>query len=99
MAELSNARTGEEVISIRFDLTTLFNTPVQFAIDDGDEDVIEQRTDDYHSAYAYWLPDSKRHSITLTERDPAEQLSLIVSCGPTTWVDDDAPTWIREASG
>ncbi len=99
MAELSNARAGEDVVSVHFDLTLLFDTPVQFAIDNCDREIIERSTGDYHSAYAYWLPNQQRHSITLTDYDPATGRRLFFSCGPTQWTDDDTPDWIREAKG
>lgn len=96
-AELIGSKDEASDLRITFDLSTLFSTPVQFAIDDCDADVIEQHTGDYHSAYAYWSPDSKRHSITLIERDADTGRALLLSCGPTGWTDDDAPDWIREA--
>ena len=99
IAELIGVRTDEEQVSIQFDVTTLLSTPVQFAIDECDEEAIEERTGDYHSAYAYWIPDWKRHSITLTELDPATERRLLLTCGPASWTDDDAPDWIREAKG
>jgi len=99
VAELSSARDGQDEISLQFDLTALFDTPVQFAIDDCDADVIEARTGDYHSAYAYWLPDFERHSISLSVPDPEGAGSLALSCGPTALTDDDAPDWIRNANG
>lgn len=99
MAELSNSRDGEEVISVQFDLTALFDTPAQFAIEECNADAIEQRAGEYHSAYAYWIPEWERHSITLIERDSATDHRLLLSCGPTGWTDDDASAWIREAEG
>lgn len=98
-AVLVGQRDGEERLSVRFDLTALFNTPIQFAIDECEQNAIEDHTGDYHSAYAYWIPDSERHSITLTAHNPATGASLLLSCGPTVWTDDDAPTWIRDAKG
>lgn len=98
-AKLVGTNDGEERFSMRFDLTTLFITPVQFAIDDCNADAIEQQVGGYHLAYAYWIPDSKRHSLILSEGDPASGRTLLVTCGPTGWTDDDAPDWIREANG
>ena len=98
-AELTGTKDGEQPISVRFDLTALFDTPVQFAIDDCNADAIEQHAGDFHYAYAYWIPDSKRHSLTLIQHDPATGQQFLLSCGPTGWTDDDAPVWIREARG
>ncbi len=98
-AELIGTKDGEQQLSVRFDLATLFSTPTQFAIDECSAEAIEQRIGEYHAAYAYWIPDSNRHSITLIEVDPSTDHSLLVTCGPTGWTDDDAPVWIREAQG
>ena len=98
-AELIGSREGADDLSITFDLTLLFRTPVQFAIDDCDSGAIEQHAGDYHSAYASWLPDWERHSITLIDRDAATDRRVIISCGPKGWTDNDAPAWIREAKG
>ncbi|MCY4617484.1 MAG: hypothetical protein OXD50_02860 [Chloroflexi bacterium] len=98
-AELIGSRDGADDLRIAFDLAALFTTPLQFAIDDCDQDVIEQRAGDYHSAYAYWLPDWERHSISLIDRDPVADHRVIISCGPKQWTDDDAPPWIRDAKG
>ncbi len=98
-AELIGSKDEADDIRIAFDLTLLFSTPVQFAIDDCDEDVIEQRTGDYHSAYAYWPPDLELHSITLMEDDAVAERTVIISCSPKLWTDDDAPAWIRETEG
>ena len=98
-AELIGSREGADDLKITFDLSSLFGTPAQFAIDDCDGGAIEQRAGEYHSAYAYWLPDWERHSITLIDRDPAADRRVIISCSPKGWTDDDAPAWIREAKG
>ncbi|MCY4619156.1 MAG: hypothetical protein OXD50_11520 [Chloroflexi bacterium] len=98
-AELIGTRDGADELSITFDLTSLFRTPVQFAIDDCDNDAIEQHAGAYHSAYASWLPDWERHSITLMDRDPATDRRVVISCGPKARTDDDAPAWIRQAKG
>ena len=99
IAELVGARNDEERIIIQFDLTALFDTPVQFAIDECNQEAIEERAGEYHSAYAYWIPDWERHSITLTERDLATERMLVVTCGPKQWIDDGARAWIRETNG
>ena len=99
IAELIGSKDEADDIRIAFDLTTLFSTLVQFAIDDCGEDVIEQRTGDYHSAYAYWIPDLGRHSITLADRDAVAKRSVVISCSPTLWTDEDATTWIGETEG
>ncbi len=98
-AKLVGTRDGEERFSIRFDLTALFDTPVQLAIDDCNTDAIEQHAGGNHYAYAYWIPDWNRHSITLSDVDPSTGHRLLVTCGPTGWTDDDASDWIREAKG
>ena len=98
-AELIGSKDEADDLRITFDLTLLFQTPVQFAIDDCNEEAIEERAGDYHSAYAYWIPESERHSITLMDRDSATDRWLLLSCGPKDWTDDDAPSWIREAKG
>ena len=98
-AELIGSKDEADDIRIAFDLTTLFSTLVQFAIDDCGEDVIEQRTGDYHSAYAYWIPDLGRHSITLADRDAVAKRSVVISCSPKLWTDEDATTWIGETEG
>ena len=98
-AELIGSEDGEEALSVRFDLTSLFNTPVQFAVDQCNRAVIEERAGDSHSAYAYWLPDFGRHSLTLSEFDPDAGRGLLLSCGPAGFTDDDAPDWIRNAQG
>ena len=98
-AEFIGSKDEADDLRITFDLSTLFSTPVQFAIDDCNADAIEQRAGDYHSAYAYWIPDLGRHSITLMDRDAATDRRLLLSCGPKGWTDDDAPAWIRVAEG
>ena len=98
-AELIGSKDGTDDLRIAFDLTSLFRSPMQFAIDDCAEDVIEQRTGDYHYAYAHWTPDSERHSITLIDRDAATDPWLILGCGPKARTDEDSPVWIREAKG
>ena len=105
--ELRNAKTaaligekdGEERLRVQFALEPLFDTPIQFAIDNCDRDSIEERAGDDYSAYAYLNPESGRHTITLTVRSIVTKRSLILTCGPTGWLDDDAPAWIREANG
>ena len=98
-AALIGSKDGDERLAVRFDLAPLFDTPAQFAIDACDQDSIEQRTGGYHSAYAYWIPNSERHSISLTVRNPESGHSLLLSCGPTAFTDDDAPAWIRQSTG
>lgn len=99
VAELINSRAGEEVVRVRFDLAPLFSTPVQFAIDNCNEDTIEDRAGEYHSAYAYWLPNFERHSISLIAPDPDDAGRLVLSCGPKAFADDGAPDWIRNTNG
>ncbi len=98
-AELIGRKEDSDDLRITFDLTSLFLTPAQFAIDDCDENVIERRTGDYLSAYAYWVPKGKRHSITLMDRNAVTDNTVLISCGPTPWNHDDALAWIRETEG
>ncbi len=98
-AELIGTRDEADELRIAFDLTLLFRTPVQFAIDDCDSRAIEQRAGAHHSAYASWLPDWERHSITLMDHDPATDRRVMISCDPKARTDDDAPAWIRQAKG
>ncbi len=98
-AELIGERGGEEQHRVAFDLQALFATPIQFALDDCDRDVIEQQAGDQHSGYAYYDPESGRHIIALSVPDPTAHLSFILSCAPKGQTDDDAPDWIHETSG
>ncbi len=98
-AELIGSKDEADDIRITFDLTLLFSTPVQFAIDDCDVNVIEQRTGDYHSAYAYWLPDLELHSITLMDDDAVAGRTVLITCNPKQWTTPGVPSWIQEPEG
>ena len=96
-AELIGSKDEADDITIAFDLTRLFSTPLQFAIDDCDSSVIEQRTSDYHSAYAYWHPVLERHWITMSVPELSGQAGVYLICAPTAFY-DETPGWLSTPS-
>lgn len=88
------------LITTTFDTGALFSTPLQPSLDECGLDGLNERfSSELATMYAYWIPDSERHSISLIDRDAATDHGLILSCGPKVMTDDDAPAWIREAEG
>ena len=88
------------LITTTFDTGALFSTPLQPSLDECKPDGLTERfSSELATIYAYWIPDSERHSISLIDRDPVADHSVMISCGPKQWTDDDAPPWIRDAKG